>query len=91
MRRQRDHPAHRVGGHVRRHFVAAVELSANADVVPLRAQLRDDDPAALIDRQDLIGLTVGDEEPRPATNRRRDDESGRERRDTWKEIAVGET
>ena len=51
--------------HVGRHLVAAFEL-AEGDVVAHRPQPRHDDPAALIDRQDLIGRPVRDEEARPA-------------------------
>ena len=60
------------------HFVAA----------PL--QLRHDDAAALIDRQNLIGFAVRHEEPRFSLRRAANDEARREGDDAAEEIAIDE-
>lgn len=85
----RGDPLQAVVRDLRRHFVAPLEL-VERDVVPERAQPWDDDAAALIDGENLIGGAVRDQEARLAVRLGADDEARRERGDAREEIAVGE-
>src|SRR5207247_9730502 len=61
----------------RRNLVAPLEF-AERDVVASPSQRRHEDAAAMIDRKDLIGVAVRDEERRLAVRHAVDDEAGRE-------------
>jgi len=64
---------------------------AEDDVIAHRFQAGHHDPAALIDRQDLIRSAVGEEQARTSMSRSLDDEPGRAGDDLRKQIAVGES
>ena len=73
----------------RRHGVRSVEFPVFHRLAAL-FRARERSPARRVDRQDLIGLAVRDEDARPAARRAGDDESGRARDDVREEVAVGE-
>ena len=84
------HPLQRFARDLGRKLVSSVEF-LEGDVVAHRAEPRHHDAAALIDRQDLIGRAVREEQPRFAVCRRLDDEPRRAGHDTRKQIPVNET
>src|SRR5713101_3043844 len=55
------HPEQRVARNVRRHFMPAFEL-AECDIVAAAPEIRHDRAAAAIDRQNLVGRPVRDED-----------------------------
>ena len=80
-------PAHRVVHDCERRFMAAIEL-VKFDRVTGLAQRRHKAAARFFNRQNVIRPAVGDEDARIAATRFADKETGRERDDLRKKIAI---